>query len=57
MMRFHNLIQNGEYANCTALAKEFEVTVRTIMRDVDFMKYRLNLPLEFDGNRNGYYYT
>jgi predicted DNA-binding transcriptional regulator YafY len=57
MMRFHNLIQNGEYANCIALAKEFEVTVRTILRDVDFMKYRLNLPLEFDGNRNGYYYT
>jgi len=56
-MRFHNLIQNKEYPNCTTLAKEFEVTVRTIMRDVDFMKYRINLPLEFDGNRNGYYYT
>ena len=56
-MRFHNLIQNKEYPNCTTLAKEFEASVRTIMRDVDFMKYRLNLPLEFDGNRNGYYYT
>ena len=27
------------------------------MRDVDFMKYRLDLPIEFDGQRNGYYYT
>ena len=57
MMRFHNLMQSGEYPNCTTLAKEFEVTIRTIMRDVDFMKCRLNLPLEFDAERNGYYYT
>ena len=56
-MRFHNLVKNGEYPNCTTLANEFEVSVRTIMRDVDFMKYRLDLPLEFDGQRNGYYYT
>jgi proteasome accessory factor B len=27
------------------------------MRDVDFMKSRINLPIEFDGDRNGYYYT
>ena len=57
MMRFHNLVKNGEYPNCSTLANEFEVSVRTIMRDVDFMKYRLDLPLEFDGQRNGYYYT
>ena len=56
-MRFHNLVRNGEYPNCSTLAGEFEVSVRTIMRDVDFMKNRLDLPLEFDGQRNGYYYT
>lgn len=56
-MHFHNLVRNGEYPNCSTLAVEFEVSVRTIMRDVDFMKYRLNLPLEFDGGQNGYYYT
>ena len=40
-----------------ARANEFEVTVRTIMRDVDFMKCRINLPIEFNADRNGYYYT
>ena len=39
------------------VAKEFEVTWRTIMRDVDFMKCRLNLPMEFNSRRYGYYYT
>jgi len=57
MMRFHHLVQEQEYPNCTKVAAEFEVSVRTIMRDVEFMKERLNLPLAFDGVRNGYHYT
>ena len=56
-MRFHNLVRNQEYPNCTTLAREFEVSIRTIKRDLDFMKYRMDLPLEFDGHRNGYHYT
>ncbi len=57
MIRFHNLIQEATYPNCTRLAKEFEVTVRTVMRDLDFMRDRLQLPIQFDGQRNGFYYT
>jgi len=57
MMRFHNLIQDDTFPNCTQVSKEFEVSLRTIMRDVEFMKSRLNLPLEFDSKRNGYYYS
>lgn len=56
-MRFHNLLKHGGYPNCSVLAKEFEVSIRTIMRDVDFMKYRMDLPLEFNSQRNGYYYS
>jgi len=57
MMRFHNLIKEESFPNCTRLANEFEVSLRTIMRDVDFMRDRLNLPIEFDSRHNGYYYT
>ena len=57
MMRFHDLIKEKAYPNCNHVAKEFEVSWRTIMRDVDFMKCRLKLPIEFDSYRNGYYYT
>jgi len=57
MMRFHNLIREKSFPNCSKLAKEFEVAVRTVMRDVDFMRDRLMLPIEFDSHRNGYYYT
>lgn len=57
MMRFHNLLRENSFPNCTQLAEEFEVSQRTIMRDVDFMRDRLMLPIEFDSHKNGYYYT
>lgn len=53
----HQLLQNEELPNCPALARFFEVCTRTIKRDLDFMKCRLNLPIAFDSRRNGYYYT
>ncbi|HRT57418.1 MAG TPA: transcriptional regulator [Candidatus Paceibacterota bacterium] len=57
MMRIHQLVENRQYPNCTKLAREFEVSTRTIKRDIDFLKTRLGLPLEFDVRRNGYYFT
>lgn len=56
-MRFHNLLMESKYPNCSRVAKEFEISVRTMMRDIDFMKTRMGLPIQFDGRRNGYYYT
>lgn len=46
------MIQNGEYPNCTTMAKEFEMSVRTLKRNIDFMKTRLNLPIGFDATIN-----
>lgn len=56
-MRIHEQIKGNRYPNCSRIAKEIEVSTRTIKRDIDFMKYRLNLPLEYDSRRYGYYYT
>jgi proteasome accessory factor B len=57
MMRIHQLIENREYPNCATLAKEFEVCARTIKRDIDFLKSRLSLPIEFDSRRHGFFFT
>src|SRR5271157_1924366 len=43
--------------NARTLARELEVTPRTIQRDIEFMRDQLDAPLEFDNVRNGYYYT
>ncbi len=57
MMRLHERLKAGKFPNCRKLAKEFEVSSKTIQRDIDFMRYRLNLPIEYDQLHFGFAYT
>jgi proteasome accessory factor B len=57
MMRIHQAVVAGKYPNATTLAEEIEVTTKTIHRDVEFMRDRLQLPIEYNSRRYGYYYT
>jgi predicted DNA-binding transcriptional regulator YafY len=57
MLLIHGRIKTGSFPNCIQLADEIEVSSRTIKRDVDFMRERLNMPIEFDPRRKGYRYT
>ena len=57
MLRIHQIIQEGKYPNAVTLARELEVSSKTVYRDLDFMRDRLQLPLEYDGSRFGFYYT
>ena len=56
MLRIHQAIQAGKYPNATALAGELEVSTKSIYRDIDFMRDRLELPIEFAVARNGFRY-
>jgi predicted DNA-binding transcriptional regulator YafY len=56
MLQIHQLLAAEKFPNATTLARELEVTTKTIHRDIEFMRDRLNLPLEFDRVRNGFYY-
>jgi len=57
MLRIHQALQAGGFPNASKLAREVEVSTKTIHRDVEFMRDRLNLPIEYDAGRNGYHYT
>lgn len=57
MLRLHERIKAASFPNCRKLAVEFEVSPKTIQRDVDFMRDRLGLPIEYDQLRFGFYYT
>lgn len=57
MLRMHQLIQGGKFPNTTTLAREIEVSTKTIQRDIEFMRDRLNLPVEYNASRNGYFYN
>ncbi|MFZ4483066.1 MAG: helix-turn-helix transcriptional regulator [Chthoniobacterales bacterium] len=57
MWRIHQEVQRGGHPNCAGLARQFEVSAKTIMRDLDFMRDRLAMPLAYEPVRHGYYYT
>ena len=57
MLHIHQALQAGHYPNASTLAAELEVSTKSVHRDLEFMRERLQLPLQWDGRRNGYYYT
>src|SRR5687768_3188300 len=57
MMRLHEKLKAGRFPNCRKLADELEVSSKTIQRDIDFMRDRLGLPIEYDQLHFGFVYT
>ena len=57
MLRIHQALQSGRFPNATRLAQELEVSTKSIHRDLEFMRDRLDLPIEYDARRFGYFYT
>ncbi len=57
MLRIHQALQSRSYPNATTLAAALEVCTKSVHRDLEFMRDRMQLPLEFDWSRKGYYYT
>ena len=50
-------IASGKYPNTRTLAKAYETGTATISRDIEFMRDRLNAPIEYDFTQKGYYYA
>lgn len=50
-------MQRGRLANCTRLAAEYEVSTKTILRDIDYLRLHWEAPIAYDPQRKGYCYT
>ena len=57
MLHLHGLLAGGRFPNCARLGKTLEVSPKTIQRDLEFMRDRLGLPIEYDRANHGYVYT
>jgi len=57
MLKIHDILRRGTLVNCTRLCAELEVCRKTIVRDIGFMRDRLDLPIEFDPQIQSYRYT
>ncbi|MEA2114418.1 MAG: WYL domain-containing protein [Thermodesulfobacteriota bacterium] len=50
-------IREGRHPNCSSMAEEWEVSRKTIQRDLDYMRYQLDAPVEYSAKQRGYFYT
>jgi predicted DNA-binding transcriptional regulator YafY len=57
MEQIFRAIKTQRRPNCSSLAEKLEVSAKTIQRDIDYMRYQLNLPIEYDQERHGFYFT
>ena len=57
MIRIHELLAAGKFPNCTTLADVFEVSYKTVQRDIDFMRDQMLLPIDYDSGAHGFRYT
>jgi len=56
-MRLHAALKARHFPNCQKIAAELEVSAKTIQRDIDFMRYRLGLPIDYHPQEFGFFYT
>lgn len=57
MVKIHEWLAAGRFPNCSVLATEFEVSYKTVQRDIDFMRDQMLLPIDYDSQRHGFHYT
>lgn len=51
------LIRDGRYPSVKAFMERFEVSERTILNDIQFLKDRLDAPIQYSRFHRGYFYT
>ncbi|NLI82286.1 MAG: WYL domain-containing protein [Deltaproteobacteria bacterium] len=57
ILLFDSQIRKGLFPNSTALAHEFECSVKTAQRTIETFRDRYGAPLEYDASRRGYHYA
>jgi proteasome accessory factor B len=50
-------LKRGAFTNCSKLSEQLEVSTKTIMRDVSFMRDRLGLPVDYDRRLHAFRYS
>jgi predicted DNA-binding transcriptional regulator YafY len=50
-------IRAGRAPNTRAIAERFEISTRQAARDVEYLRYSMGAPIEYDARRGGFTYT
>lgn len=55
--QIHRLLRSHRYPDLKTLVQKFEVSERTILRDLNSMRYDLGAPIAYSRQQRGYYYS
>ncbi|MBA3003488.1 MAG: WYL domain-containing protein [Desulfurivibrio sp.] len=50
-------MRSGILANCSSMGAEYEVSAKSILRDIDYLRNQRDAPIAYDAKNRGYYYT
>ena len=56
LMGIHEWLQKNGYPNNALIAERFEVSRKTAQRDIEFLRDRMNAPIEYSARHRGYFY-
>lgn len=56
MYAIDEMMRNRRYPNCSSMAQYFEVSTKTIQRDIDYMRDMFKAPIAYDFKQKGFYY-
>lgn len=57
LVQLDQKLRQRSYPNAVTLSRELEVAEKTVRRDIDYFRYQLGAPIEYDANRRGFFYT
>ena len=57
ILHIDRLLRENAYPSRGEIAEGFEVSVKTVERDLEYMRDRLGAPLEYDREKRGFYYN
>ncbi len=57
LMEMDRQLRAGKYPNCDRLARRFELSRKTMLRDIEWLRDRQKAPIAYDYTKRGYYYT
>jgi predicted DNA-binding transcriptional regulator YafY len=49
-------IRSKAFPNCKTIAEQFEISIRQASRDIEYLRYSLDAPLEYCHEHQGYFY-
>ena len=49
-------IRSGLFPNKTTLSKKYEISLKTIQRDIDYLRNNYDAPIEYNFKRKGFFY-